>query len=114
MRCFIAPDLDPNFLRNRTGTLLQQSQYVNSIMKGPSQPRMQIMLPWVSQFSHRNLATTTGNAGTFYIAPITQADGPVNLAIYVTMKNVELQYPVEHPIVYLKDSHKKHAYKTLG
>lgn len=82
IRIVIAPDLDASLLIFRTTTQLQQSQFPNNIYSLSNLPDIEMRLPWISQYTHRNLTQNSPNPQKLLMFRTTPSSVVVSYKIY--------------------------------
>lgn len=83
-RALIAPDLDIEFLNSRTRNSTASSQFPNHIINVADLPNLQHTVPWISQYTHRNLGNNSGNAGYYRLTRLTPTSAPVGYIVYAS------------------------------
>jgi hypothetical protein len=83
-RAIIAPDLDPSFLNTRTRNAIVTSQFPNHIINVADMPNLVHTIPWISQYTHRNLTDQLGNAGYYRLYRLTPTSAPVSYIVYAS------------------------------
>lgn len=82
LRIVQAPDIAPTVLADRLSTPLGQSQFPNRIASIASMPSVELNIPWVSQYTHRNLTENFPTPQHLYIFKASPISHTFSVVVY--------------------------------
>lgn len=97
LRICTAPDMDPDFLKVRTRTPLQQSQFPNKIYSVSELPAIRMRIPWISQYTHRDLLRDYPNPQRLLAFLATPISLPISYLIYAAFSTNDDDFSLTQP-----------------
>jgi len=82
IRVLQIPDIPSTYLTTRTITQLQQSQFPNQVFSLSTRPNIELDIPWISEYTHRNLTLSYPNPQHLLICKTSAASHPYRMHIY--------------------------------
>lgn len=97
IRLCTAPDMDPEFLKTRTTTPLQQSQFPNKIYSVSELPAIRMKIPWISQYTHRDLLRNYPDPQHLLAFLVTPISLPVSYLVYAAFSTNDDDFSLTQP-----------------
>lgn len=85
VRVIQAPDIDAAFLLTLLTTQLRQSQFPNQVFPVSVLPNVEVTLPWISQYTHRNLTNDFPTPQHYILALTSPLSHPISYVAYAAM-----------------------------
>lgn len=92
VRVIQAPDIDAAFLLTLLTTQLRQSQFPNQVFPVSVLPNVEVTLPWISQYTHRNLTTNFPVPQHYILALTSPLSHPISYVAYAAMDTEDSEF----------------------